>query len=85
MVETIKYLKKEATLKINGEKTNIEWYVGEGTSGKSYFWTTKNNVTCYIYINKKGKYSNPTFSIITKKYPYGSDEVGYREALLLAR
>lgn len=83
MKDTIKELWEEANLKRKGEKTNIVWNIGEGTSGKSYLWTTKNNVSCYMYVNKKGKYSVPTFSIITKKYPYGSMQVGYREALQL--
>ena len=83
MRETIKYLWKEANKKKNGEETKITWYVSEGTSGMKYFWSKKNNVTCYIYISKNGKYSRPTFSLITKKYPYGSCEVGYREALQL--
>ena len=85
MVETIKYLWKEAKAKINGEKSSVVWYVGEGTSCNAYLWTVLDNVTCYIYVNKNGKYSKPTFSLKTPKYPYGSSEINYRMALEMAR
>ena len=85
MVETIKYLWKEANAKRNGEKTDISWYISEGTSGGKFLWAVKDNVTCYIYISKNGKYSRPTFTLLTKKCPYGTEEVGYQEALRLAK
>lgn len=83
MKDTIKKLWEEANKKRNGETTNITWTLNEGTSGKPYIYTTLQNITCYMYLNKKGKYSTPTFSLITKKYPYGSPEIGYKEALSL--
>jgi hypothetical protein len=85
MKDTIKFLRKEANEKRNGEKTDTPWYIGNGTAGIEYIWTCKDNVTCYIYISKNGKYSRPTFSLVTEKYPYGTGEVGYREALRLAK
>lgn len=83
MKETIKYLWKEANLKINGKKTIVKWYISEGTSGNKFLWTQKDKVSCYIYIKKNGNYSRPTFSLITEQYPNGTAEVGYREALQL--
>ena len=83
MKETLKYLFKEAKAKKNREKTNITWYIGEGTSGGKYLYTFKDNITCFIYIGKNGKYSRPTFVLVTKKYPYGTAEVNYKEALQL--
>lgn len=85
MVETIKYLWKEANAKRNGEKTNVTWNISKGTSSTEYLWTVKDNVHCYIYISKNEKYSRPTFTLVTEKYPFGTSEVGYREALQLAQ
>ena len=85
MIETIKYLWKEANARRNGEKTNVTWNVSTGTSGTEFLWTVKDNVHCYIYISKNGKYSRPTFTLVTEKYPFGTSEIGYREALQLAR
>ena len=85
MVETIKHLYKEAQAKINGKKSDTPWYIGNGTSGNKYIWTKQDNATCYIYISKNDKYSRPTFSLITEKYPYGTSEVGYQDALRLAK
>ena len=85
MVETIEQLWKEANAKRNGEKSDIPWYVGEGTSGGRFLWTVKDNVHCYIYISRNGKYSRPTFTLLTKKCPYGTAEVSYQEALRLAK
>ena len=85
MKETIKYLWKEANAKRNGEEIHITWNISVGTSGNEYLWTVKDKVTCYIYIGKNGGYSIPTFSLVTKKYPYGTSEIGYREALQLAQ
>ena len=84
MIETIKYLYKEAQEKINGDKSDTSWYIGNGTSGNKFIWARQDNVTCYIYISRNGKYSRPTFTLVTEKYPYGTEEVGYQEALRLA-
>lgn len=85
MVETIKQLWKQANAKRNGEKTDVPWYIGNGTSGNKYIWTKQDNATCYIYISKNGKYSRPMFTLLTKKCPYGTEEIGYQEALRLAK
>ena len=85
MRETIKYLWEEANKKINKEVSDDIWNVSIGTSGDVYLWSNKNNVTCYIYISKKGGYRRPTFSLVTEEYPYGTMEIGYREALQFAR
>lgn len=85
MKETIRYLWQEAHKKRNGEVCDVIWNVSTGTSGDVYLWANKNNVTCYIYISKKGGYRKPTFSVVTEEYPYGTMEIGYREALQLAQ
>ena len=84
MIETIKYLWKEANAKRNRKNTNIKWYICECTSGTEYLWTIENHVRCYIHISRNGEFSRPTFSLITKKYPFGTEEIGYGEALRLA-
>lgn len=83
MKETVKWLWKEANKKRNREETSISWCVGKGTAGIVYAYASKGKVTCYMYSLKNGNYSRPTFILITEKYPYGSDEVGYRKALQL--
>ena len=81
--ETVKWLWKEANKKRNREDSNILWYIGEGTSGRAFIYASKDKVTCYMNISKNGNYGRPTFTLITKKYPYGTSAVGYREALEL--
>ena len=85
MIETIKCLYKEAIARRNGEKTNVVWSIGKGTSGGNFLWAVQNKVRCYIYISRNGKYSRPTFTLVTPKYPYGTDEVDYQTALQLAK
>ena len=85
MKETIQYLWKEANAIKNGEPHNITWFVSEGTSGTEYLWAVKDKVRCYIYVDKNGNYEIPTFSLITEKYPYGTAEVSYQQALQLAK